>query len=235
MTVVDGQYGPTFSEVRYLSNLSVSQIADGVIDQHLKEAFNETQSALKIDFVTSATTMTDITFNTKEVYHGLKGSSLFLSDFKDRVSGLYLPLLTISSVSYKVIDTGSWETQTEGQELDYTVDTQRNSIDFNFRLQPNGYKNLKFTGTGGQVASPLTSLPEKYKKVIALISAIKDVVYASGGKFDTVKSSSVGGITTSKGEYQANYTQQLKELKEQLERHLRAYGLRLERSSITLE
>ena len=158
-----------------------------------------------------------------------------MHDFKDIVSGIYLPLLTVTSVSYKTIDTGTYSALTEGQELDYTVDLPRNAIFFNFTLQRNGYKNLKFTGTGAKVYSAMTSMDRKYKIYIALLASIKGVVYASGGTFEDVKSSTVGNITTSKGEFQVNYAKQLEELKRLLDDHEKAYGLRRARSNTVVQ
>jgi len=229
--MTDGEFGPLYVEVRNLNNLSATDIDNTILDQHLKEAFYEVQSALKIDFVTSATAMTDITFNTKDLYVGNNKTILYLNDFKDKVSGIYLPLLTITSLSYKTMDTGDWEEQDEGQEKDYTIDLIRNAIRFNYKLQSNGYENLKFTGTGGLVYSPMTDMIEKYKKYIALIAAIKGISYASGGTFDDVKSGTGGSISFSTGEFQVNYNSQLKQLKEQLEAHKKAYGLSKSRSN----
>lgn len=221
----DGEFGPTYQEIRYLNNLSSTEIANPVIDQHLEEAFEQVQSALKTKFSTSTITFTDYLFDTKDLFVGKSGTLLYFADFYDIGSNIVLPLLTVTALSYKGSESQAFDDYDEGWDDNYRVMTKQNMIRFNEWLSRDGYQNLKVSGTCGHTYSAMIDMEDKFKKYIALIAAIKGIIYSSGSSFDDVKSETVGGISTSISEFSSIQRNIVDDLSNQLKEHLARHGL----------
>lgn len=217
-----------------MNGLSSTQYPDTVVDQHLKEAFNEVEDALKITIATTAQAMSAVEFNSKDLFFTKNNTMiLYLGDFVH--SAHYMPLRTVTLVETRTNEDNDYTTETEGSNDDYTVDLKTNSIRFNWRLSPiSGYENVRITGTYGVVASPMTSLEEKYKKYIALLAAIKGLRYAVGGGYNESKSMDVGQISTRKEEFSSTSSATYERLQDALKDHLKAYGLTQRRTIMKL-
>lgn len=228
-----GEFGPTYTEVRYLNGLTSTEYPDAVVDQHLAGALDKVQNALKITISTAAQSLSAVEFNSKDMFFNKYGRmSLYLGDFCQSIN--YLPLLTVTKVEIRTDEDGTYETETEGSDDDYTIDLIRNAIHFNYGLSHSGYKNIKITGTYGVVSNPLTDLELKYKTYIALIAAIEGLRYASGSGFNDSKSISVGAISTSKDEFATTSRKSVEDLEKQLKEHIAYYGLTTKRTKISL-
>jgi hypothetical protein len=221
----DGEFGPTYQEVRYLNKLTSSEIADAVIDQHLEEAFEEVQSALKTKFSISTITFTDYLFNTKDLFFGKSGTLLYFSEFYDPDNNIVLPLLTVTALSYKGSESSAWDEYDEGWDDDYRLMTRENMIRFNEWLSRDGYQNLRISGTCGHTYSAMTDMEEKFKKYIALLAAIRGIVYSAGSSYNEAKGETVGAISTSVSEFSSTQTNTFKQLQEQLKFHIARHGL----------
>ena len=199
----------------------------------MKEAFNAVQDALKITMATTAQELSAVEFNSKDLFFNKDRSmSLYLGDFAQSVN--YLPLLTVTLVEIRNDEDDTYETEIEGSDDDYTIDLIRNAIHFNYRLSRSGYKNVKITGTYGVVADPLTDLPEKYKKYIAYLAAIKGMTYAVGGGFSESKSVDAGILSVRKDEFSSTSSATYERLQNDLKDHLNSYGLSKKRVSISI-
>lgn len=227
--MVSGEFGPTYAEVRNLNNLSSTEISDSVLDQHLEEAFEEVQSALKTKFSTSTINFTAVTLNTGDLSIGGNGSSLYFSNFYDPDNNIVLPLLTVSAITHKWSEDAEFQTLTEGWEKDYRILTRENKILFNrgflHGISTRGYQNLKITGTAGHVYSAMTDMEQKFKKYIALIAAMKGITYSAGSSYNDSKSRTVGNISTSETEFSSTQQNTFNDLKKQLDSHIARHGL----------
>lgn len=226
-----GEFGPTRQEVRYLNKLTSTEIIDAVIDQHLEEAFEQVQSALKTKFSTSTITFTDKLFNSKDLFHGRRGTILYFSEFYDPDNSIVLPLLTITDVQYKGSESQAFDEYDEGWDDDYRVNLRENNIRFNEWLNRDGYQNVKISGTCGHTYTAMTDMEDKFKKYIALIAAMKGVTYAAGSSFNDAKSETVGGISTSESEFSSTQQNTFNDLKKQLDEHLARHGLANKRNN----
>ena len=246
----DGDFGPTRSSIRNLNGLSETEYPDSVIDQHLEEAFEAVEAALKITIATSAQTFTNEVFNSRDLKfdNAITNRGYVYSDYssirKDTKTILYfgdflqtlnrLPILTITSMETRTDDGASYETKTSGQLNDYIVDTIANRIIFNHELTRDGYQNVRISGTYGVVASPMTSLNFKYKNYIALIAAIRGLEYATGSGHNEAKTISLGSTSITKDEYASVSNASYNRLIDSLDRHLSQYGLVKKRIVMTI-
>jgi len=222
--MADGDYLASYAEVRNICNLDSDKLPDSIIDAKLDVAQTEVSKLLKTAFhKTTQPSFTDALFNTRDLYAGKNGSILYFSDFND-----YNFISAITSVSYKTSDNDSWQTFTVGNEGDYVIDKRTTAIKFDSTLVNDGYQNLKISGTYGYI---FTNAPKEYKQLVAMISALQGIIYASGGSYSNVDSHTIGNITISKGQYASNLKQEYNDLVESIERHMRMCGLRAEKSS----
>src|SRR3990167_5422105 len=120
--MTDGEFGPTYAEIRNLNNLDSTEIADSVIDQHLEEAYNDVQNALKITFATAAITLTNYEINSRDIDHNsVYQKKLYLRDCKDSSGRHINPVVSLTSVEYRDYDNLTYETLTSGQGDDYVM------------------------------------------------------------------------------------------------------------------
>ena len=231
--MTDGEFGVLYAEVRILNGLSTTQYPDTEVDQHIAEANEETQNALKKTFATTAQTFTDLVLNSSDLFFA-QGSKmiLYLGEFLQEVN--YYPLLSITKVETRSTDNDDFVTETEGMTDDYRVNLITNAIEFNRRLSNNGYKTVRITGTYGVVADPLTDLEHKYKKMIAYIAALKGLTFAVGGGFSTSKDNTVGGISVSEDEFSQTSSKTFERLETGLKDHMKAHGLVRKRVTVSV-
>ena len=206
------------------------------MEQHLDEARIEVENALKMTFATSAQSFTNVVFNSRDFFFTPRGAILHFGDFVNLSTvGNILPILTLTTVETRSDEDGTYGTRTEGSNDDYTIDLLRNSIRFTHGdVHVNGYQNIRITGTYGLVASPMTSLGEKYKNYIGLVAALKGLRYSTGSSHNEAKTVNVGGISVSKDEFSQVSSQNYTKLQEALEQHLETYGLSRKRRMVAI-
>ncbi len=224
--MADLDYPVSYEEVRRINHLNSEQVPDDELDQHLDQAETEVESLAHSSFLKDNTPVfTDELFNTRDLMAGRIGKILYLSkhDFGE--------LQTITAVSYRSDEDSGWEDLDAGQNYDYVVDTDVDALKFTTGLSSDGNQNLKASGTYGFKHS---DLPKKWKYLIALIAALQGVVYASGGSFENVDSHNVGNITVNKGQYSPNLKTNYNNILKKIESHMKAHGIKAERTQIDI-
>jgi len=224
--ISDGDNAASYEEVRQINKLNSSQVSDDVLDQHLDQAETEVEGLAHSSFLKASTPVfTDQLFNTRDLMVGKYGSIIYLDQYD------FSELKTVTSLSYRSDEDCSWETFEAGQNDDYVLDLRVNALKFNSRLSPDGNQNLKVSGTYGYKYS---DLPKKWKYLVALIAALKGVCYSSGGSYNTVDSHTVGGITINKGQYSQNLKSEYSNITKMIESHMKAHGIKAERTQIDI-
>ncbi len=221
--MADGDFGASYDDVRDINKLDSAAVPDEVLDKHLTRALKEVERLLKTSFQSTQPAFTDTVFHTKDLFDGKYGSILYFSDFED-----YNYLLSITSVSYRSTDSDDYTELTEGMSEDYSIDTRDELVKFNSFLARDGYNNLKASGTYGYT---IANMPEWIEQFIAIIAALQGVVYASGGSYTDVKTTTIGNVSIARGQYAANLKQQYQIVKDLLTQHTLAHGVRMERTS----
>ena len=222
----DGEFGPTYAQIRQVSNLSTTEISDAVLDDHIEESLTEIQKANHITFSTAQPTLTDEVFNSRDIFYNEYKYIMYLNRF-----GNYSRVVTITSVETRSDDTDSYTTLTEGEKEDYVFDLKANAFHFfgKSRLTSFGNKNIRLNLTYGYT---IANMPLKYKKLIALLAAKKALIYASGSVFNETKNVSIGGYSESIGEPKTNYAETLTRIDAMIQDHCKATGLSIVKTQI---
>ena len=226
INITDSEFGPTYAQIRQVSNLSTTEIADSIIDEHIEESLTEIQESNHITFSTAQPTLTNEVFNSRDIFYNGDEFILYMNRF-----GNYSKVTTITTVETRSDDTDSYTTLTEGEKEDYIFDSKANAFHFfgKSRLTSFGNKNIRLNLTYGYT---IVNMPLKYKKLIALLAAQKALIYASGSMFNETKNVSIGGYSESIGAPTTDYTQTLDRIEKMIESHCRATGLSVVRTQI---
>lgn len=220
--MADGDHGCSYQDVRDINKLDSDNVPDNVLEKHLDRALDEVKKILRTDFSSSTPSFSNIVFNTRDLFKGEFGSILYFKDFKD-----YHYVQTITTVEYRSSDSSSYDTLTEGMESDYSIDTSVGAIKFWSFLSNDGINNLRVTGTYGY---SISDMPTWIEQLVALIAALQGIVYVTGGSFTDITTHSIGGISVSKGQYATNLTEQYRIVRNLLNEHLDAHGVKLIRN-----